>query len=72
MKNHPTPSREAQRDAKLDAYPVSWGGRILRALQGRPMFQGIDPDVDPAAANRLRKRRAKNKVAKASRKANRR
>lgn len=72
MKNAPTPKREAQRDRKLDTYDVSWGGRILRALQGRPVFQGIDADVDPAAANRLRKRRAKNRVARASRKANRR
>ena len=72
MKNAPTRTRQAARDARLDDYPVSWGGRILKALQGRPMFQGIDPDVDPAAANRLAKRRAKNKVARASRKANRR
>ena len=71
MKNQPTPSREAQRDAKLDRYDVSWGGRILRALQGRKVFEGIDAERDPAAANRLAKRRAKNKVAKASRKANR-
>lgn len=72
MKTQPTPRREDQRDAKLDAYPVKWGQRILNALQGRPVFQGIDPDVDPAAANRLAKRRAKNKVARASRKVNRR
>lgn len=72
MKNQPTPTREAQREAKLDAYPVKWGGRILSALQGRRIFEGIDPERDPAAANRLAKRRAKNKVARASRKANRR
>lgn len=72
MKNQPTPTREAQRDKKLDSYNVSWGGRILRALQGRPIFQGIDAEHDPAAANRLAKRRAKNKVARASRKVNRR
>lgn len=72
MKNQPTRTREAARDAHLDNYPVKWGGRILRALQGRPIFQGIDPETDPAAANRLAKRRAKNKVARASRRANRR
>lgn len=72
MKNQPTPTRDSQREKHLDNYPVKWGGRILRALQGRPIFQGVDPDLDPAAANRLAKRRAKNKVARASRKANRR
>lgn len=49
-----------------------WHSRILNALQGRQVFQGIDPEMDPAAFNRLQKRRAKNRVAKASRKANRR
>jgi hypothetical protein len=72
MKNAPTRTREAARDAHLDRYPVKWGQRILNALQGRQMFQGVDPERDPAAANRLAKRRAKNKVARASRKANRR
>lgn len=72
MKNTPTPTRESARQATRPTGPTSWGSRILRALQGRPIFQGIDADLDPAAANRLRKRRAKNKVARASRKANRR
>lgn len=49
-----------------------WHSRILNALQGRAVFQGIDPETDPAAHNRLLKRRAKNRMAKASRKANRR
>lgn len=72
MKTQPTRTREAARDAHLDAYPVKWGARILRALQGRPVFQGIDPEVSPGQAKALARRRAKNKVARASRRANRR
>ncbi|WZH36266.1 MAG: hypothetical protein PIR02_16080 [Microbacterium enclense] len=48
-----------------------WHMRILNALQGRQVFEGIDLD-DPAAANRLAKRRRRNRIAKASRKTNRR
>ncbi len=44
---------------------------ILGALQDKPVYQGID-DTDVAAQNRPARRRAKNKVARASRKKNRR
>ena len=65
--------KRAKREArKTYANPSSWGGAILRALQHQPVFQGIDAEEDPAAANRLAKRRRKNRLAKASRKANRR
>jgi hypothetical protein len=47
--------------------PTSYELAILNGLQGKSIFQGLDP----AMATRLAKRRAKNKVAKASRKANR-
>lgn len=64
--------RKRARRQKPLATITPWHSRILNALQGRVVFQGIDPEMDPAAANRLAKRRAKNRMAKASRKANRR
>jgi hypothetical protein len=51
----------------LNNDPSRWQLAILHGLQFKPCFHGLDP----AMATRLAKRRAKNKVAKASRKRNR-
>lgn len=52
--------------------PNSYQTRILLALQGRPIFQGPAELDEAAFANRVAKRRARNRMARASRKANRR
>ncbi|OZD48610.1 hypothetical protein CH252_18965 [Rhodococcus sp. 06-1477-1B] len=67
-----TPGKKRQRREPSMPEITPWHMRILNALQGRQMFQGIDADLDPAAANRLAKRRRRNRLAKASRKLNRR
>lgn len=66
------PGKKRQRRERPAAPITPWHARILNALQGRPLFQGIDPELDPAASNRLAKRRRRNRIAKASRKTNRR
>ncbi|WP_396645408.1 hypothetical protein [Microbacterium sp.] len=72
---HPTVSRVGKKRARRERTVgeiTPWHTRLLNALQGRQVFAGIDPDEDPAAANRLAKRRRRNRLAKASRKINRR
>lgn len=63
--------RQKREERKTWAAPSAWGARLLSALQSKPLYQGIDEE-DLAAVNRLAKRRRKNRLAKASRKANRR
>jgi len=63
--------RKRARREKTLALHTPWHDRILAGLRGKPIYEGIDPDLDPARANRLQKRRAKNRVAAKSRRINR-
>lgn len=63
-------AKRARREKHLPLH-TPWHSRILSGMRGKPMYQGLDADLDPHRANALAKRRAKNRVAAKSRRINR-
>lgn len=63
--------RKRARREKVLPLHTPWHARILEGLRAKPIYQGLDVDLDPHRAKQLQKRRAKNRVAAKSRRTNR-